>query len=463
MQQFEVNAKRSECVITDGCLQTLTSRKITGERYASARRNVVTSHPAPIDAAAQSHLPGSVPIPTALRVLLTEAGVTARDGTPLSEALTYGLCGGIGAGVFAFHYAKEDFSSFYVAGSHLWQDFLTGVTATAKRLGLAPVVKEFGGAGPAEKGLAAMLADGPVIAWVDMGHLPHRGMPATTSGAGYHVVTVYRAEPGGEALIGDLADAPIALPTSALTSARGRIKKDKFRIVSLPRAGGTPDLNAALLNGLATGAAALTQGRMKNFTVAAFGSWANQLHGSKAKDSWEKMFPRGQHLWAGLTSTHNYIEYYGTGGGLTRPLYSETLTEAAGLLDRPGLRQLAKDYAALGAAWTTLAETALPSRVPQFAQAARLMARREELLQSGPEGREDAASTWEQLAALGTEVARNFPLTEATRVLTIWFPSVSYLTQHSALSRRNVHELSLTFTKRSTCDGSRRSVPRSAG
>jgi hypothetical protein len=125
------------------------------------------------------------------------------------------------------------------------------------------------------------------------------------------------------------------------------------------------------------------------------------------------MFPRGQHLWAGLTSIHNYIEYYGTGGGLTRPLYSETLTEAARLLDRPGLRQLAKDYAALGRAWTTLAETALPSRVPEFKQAARLMARREELLQSGPEGREDAASTWEQLAALVTEVARNFPLTEA--------------------------------------------------
>lgn len=388
----------------------------TGERYATARRQVLGATTPPAGPAFGPHVPGSVPLPTALRVLLTHAGVAGPGGQPLSEALAYGLSGGIGAGVFAFHYAKEDFSSFYVAGSHLWQDTQACLVAAVRRLGITPVVREFGGAGPAERGLTAQLADGPVIAWVDMGHLPHRGMPPSMSGGGYHLVTVYRAEPGGEALIGDLADAPVSLPTSDLTVARGRIKKDKYRILAVPAPKQRPDLAAALRDGLATGAAALTRGRIRNFTVAAFATWADQLHGSKAKDSWDAVFPRGRHLWTGLTSIHDFVEHYGTGGGLSRPLFADTLAEAAPLLKRPGLRRLSEAYAHLGTAWTELATAALPPEIPLFAQASQLMARRAELLHSGPEGKDDAASVWRDLATLGATAARKFPLTEAESI-----------------------------------------------
>lgn len=90
----------------------------TGERYSTARRQVISaatpvgtasSHPAAtatIPPAVGSHLAGNVAATTALRVLLTHAGV--RD---LSEATTFVLAGGIGAGVFAFLYEKEDFAS----------------------------------------------------------------------------------------------------------------------------------------------------------------------------------------------------------------------------------------------------------------------------------------------------------------------------------------------------------------
>jgi len=382
----------------------------TGERYASARRHVVAAHQPALDPAAKSHLPGSVPLATALRVLLTHAGITASGGAPLSEALTFGLAGGIGAGVFAFHYEKEDFSSFYVAGTHLWQDPVACVTAACKRLGLAPEIREFGGAGPAEKGLAAWAAEGPVLAWVDMGHLPHRGMPPSMSGGGYHQVVVYRAEPGGEALIGDLADAPIPLPTKVLTEARGRIKKDKFRILRLPQPTRAPDLGKALAAGLQAGAEALTRGRIKNFTIAAFGTWADQLHGAKAKDSWDTVFPAGKHLWTGLTSIHEFVEYYGTGGGLARPLFAEALGEAAALLRKPALAKLGADYARLGESWTELAEAALPEGVALFDEARKLHARRAELVLSGPEGAEDAAAVWRRLAELARQATGRFPL-----------------------------------------------------
>lgn len=385
----------------------------TGERYAAARRHVIASQsPAPA-APATPHLPGNVPLATALRVLLAHAGVTAPGGAPVSEALALGLAGGIGAGMFAFHYEKDDFSSFYVAGRHRWYDDLGCLTATCQRLGLSPAVKEFGGAGPAEKGLAALLTEGPVVAWVDMGTLPHRGMPPSWSGGGYHLVTVYQADPGGEALIGDLADQPVALPTKALTAARGRIKKDKYRILGIGRPKTAPDLKAALASGLAIGAAELVKGRMRNFTLAAFGVWADQLYGTKGKESWERIFPPGPRLWRGLTSIHEFVEHYGTGGGLVRPLFAETLREAAALLKRPALARLADDYATLGARWSELADAALPADVPLFAEARRLMARKAELTWSGADGAEDAAATWRALEALGARSKREFPLEAA--------------------------------------------------
>lgn len=382
----------------------------TGERYAAARRQIVGAPP-PAPGRSGPHMPGSLPLTTALRILLTDAGVTAPGGKPLSEPLVFGLAGGIGAGVFAFHY--PEFSSFYIAGRHLWYDDLACLSAACQRLGITPRVKEFGGAGPAEKGLAEWAAGGPVVAWVDMASLSHRGMPPSWSGGGYHLVTVYRAEPGGEALIGDLADEPVSLPTRALTVARGRIKKDKFRIMTLEAPKKTPDLRAALADGLAVGARGLVSGRIKNFTLAAFGTWADRLYGGKGKESWEAMFPPGPRLWRGLTSIHEFIEHFGTGGGLMRPLFAETLHEAAGLLKRPALARLAREYAALGTAWTELADHALPDAVPLFVEARDLMARRTELVYSGPDGTEDAAGVWSRLETLGQRSAKGFPLGEA--------------------------------------------------
>lgn len=97
----------------------------TGERYAAARRQILHAEPEALDQPKHpfNHFAGSVPVATALRTLLAHAGVRApHTGQPFSEAMLFGIGGGIGAGVFAFHYTKEDFSSFFIAGRHLWQD-----------------------------------------------------------------------------------------------------------------------------------------------------------------------------------------------------------------------------------------------------------------------------------------------------------------------------------------------------
>src|SRR5262245_54962662 len=185
----------------------------TGETYAAARRHVARQSPgAKLDPSARWHFAGNIPATTALRVLLAHSGVRdPRTGGPFTETMLFGIAGGIGIGECACYYLKANFASFFLAGRHYCMNDVHYLTEAAKRFGLAPTVRESTGAKAAEKQLREALVESPCIAWVDAALLPHRAMPAHFSGSGYHVVTVYRID-DREALIGDLAEKPIAIP-----------------------------------------------------------------------------------------------------------------------------------------------------------------------------------------------------------------------------------------------------------
>jgi hypothetical protein len=344
----------------------------TGESYSTARRRVLqqAANTSP-SKQAPYYFPGSVPAANALRAMLAQAGaVNPRTKQPFSEAMVFGIAGGIGAGMFAFHYAKENVSSFYLAGRHLWQDHLAWAQGAAKRLGLKAIVKESSGAKPGERNLRDLLTNGrPVLAWVD----------------GYRVVAVHGIDDtAGVALVGDVADEPKAIPLLELATTRQKIKSYKNRLLALEPATKTPELNTLVRGGIAACVAGLTKGRLKNFTLEAFATWADRLDGSKAADSWEKIFAPGPHLYIGLRSITDSIEHSGTGGGLCRPIFADFLAEAATQLEDAELERLADRYAKLAAAWSALADAALPDSVPVLRETKELLGRKVELLHSEP-------------------------------------------------------------------------------
>ena len=389
----------------------------TGESYTTARRQIIRQVAQPSDSSrTPHHFPGSIPAAAALRALLSQAGIrNPRTGAPLSEAMVFGIAGGIGAGVFAFYYAKEDFSSFFIAGRHLWQDDLGWTREALSRFGLTPVVKESAGVKPGERQLRELLEGGrPVMAWLDAAGLPHRAMPAKFGGGAYHVVAIHGVEDAAAtALAGDLADDPVPVPLANLAQARGRIKKFKNRILAVDRAPASPDLAPLVRSGIGACIDALTTCKMKNFRLDAFAKWAEQLEGSKAPDSWQKMFPPGHRLYQGLSSVTEYIEYYGTGGGLSRPMFAEFLEEAGTALSDPALTAAAAKYAELGRGWTALADAALPDHVPELAETRALLARRSEHRAEGANGTAEVAACWKALDEQAARLKRKFPLDAA--------------------------------------------------
>ena len=369
----------------------------TGESYSAARRQVLRHSEAPTLSAGSFHFPGSVPSAGVLRALLAQAGVrNPQTGAPFSEAMVFGLAGGIGAGMFAFHYAKENVSTFHLAGRHLWQDHVAWAQAALQRLGLKTIIKQSSGVKPGETQLRELLAGGrPVMAWVD----------------GYRIVAVHGIDDTRDlALVGDVGDELTAMPLAELAATRGRIKSYKNRLLAIEPAKSTPKLEPVLRDAVAACVHGLSKGRMKNFTLEAFATWADRLDGSKAPDAWEKIFPPGPQLYVGLRSITDSIEHSGTGGGLCRPIYADFLEEAAGLLQDQRLGELAGRYAELGGRWSALAEAALPEEFPAFRETKALLSQKAELAQQRAEDAAERDSCVSRMGEWIERMKREFPL-----------------------------------------------------
>ncbi|MEM7231369.1 MAG: DUF4872 domain-containing protein [Planctomycetota bacterium] len=399
--------------------------KKTGESYTSARRHILQQGESPLPPrAAQSHFAGSVPGAAALRILLAHSGVRFEN-RPLSEAMTFGIAGAIGIGVFQFHYERENFSSFFLSGRHSWHDDLPYLRAALDTFGFGCRVLESGGKKAADKNLRDALAGGaPCVAFVDFASLPHRAAPDQMRGGGYHVVTVYAIDKENEsAWIGDSTDRPIAIALSDLTESRLRIKKFKSRVLTL-ETGAEPELRqlqprelehlvrAGLERCIAQLESPVMQSGRKNFRLEAISDWASRLHGSDGKDAWQRVFAPGPNLWRGLVSIYETIELYGTGGGLCRYHMADFLEEAGQALESPALAELSERYRALGSSWSDLARAALPAGTAEFDEARSLLDKKSELLHDGPDP-EPVRETWAALHELELRAGGSFPISKS--------------------------------------------------
>jgi hypothetical protein len=266
------------------------------------------------------------------------------------------------------------------------------------------VIKESSGIKPGEKQLRELLVGGrPAMLWLEF------------RGKQYHLATVHSIDDAaGVALVGDLADDLIPVPLPELAAARGRTKKDKNRALALEPAGKLPPLPKLVRDGISACVSSLTTCKMKNFRLEVFKTWADRLDGNKSGDSWERIFPPGPLLYQGLRSITEYIEYYGTGGGLCRPLFAEFLGEAAGALSDRKLQALAERYATLGREWSALADAALPDSVPMFRKVKEALANRAEALATESEAAESGLSLCEQaMARIAADMKDGFPLDAA--------------------------------------------------
>src|SRR6185503_3086766 len=175
-----------------------------------------------------------------------------------------------------------------------------------------------------------------------------------------HLVAIYGLE-DGDVLVDDLAAKPFRVPVDIMALARGRIGSYKNRLLSVTSTGEI-DLPAAIMAGIQDEIEHLNKDS-DSFSLPAFQKWGKMMTHRKNAKGWPVVFADRRGLYGALKSVYEGVELVSTGGGGMRSLYADFLDEAASIINRPALREVAAQYRGLADQWSAFASAALPDTI----------------------------------------------------------------------------------------------------
>src|SRR5687768_8669532 len=265
--------------------------------------------------------------------ILALQGVKApHTGKPYSEAFLLGVSGGITFGYFTFEY-KGHLPHLAFLTRNTFDPFPTML----ERLGVTQNIYQTTQVDIAEKNLNEALGAGsPALVWADHCTLPYTQRNAEEYWIMVPIV-VYGMD-GDTALVADRSSRTLRVPMDVLTKARGRVKKDKYRLATIepPK---VSKLASAAQKGIWQCISLFTdkppRGTRQNFGFAAYQHLADMLTNSRNKQSWERFFAPGPRMYQALAGSvtqpgaFTWINLWGAGNGAERALYADFLDEAA--------------------------------------------------------------------------------------------------------------------------------------
>jgi hypothetical protein len=316
---------------------------------------------------------------------LLRGEVTApHTGRPYSEALLLGVSGGI-----AFAYMVFQYKGWPSHLSLLTRNTFSPFQTVIDRMGIIQETKETVDPKRALANLVEALENGsPAVVWVDVFSLPYTHLPSDQKVWAMMPVLVH-AYDGESFYIADRSRVPLKLSVKELMAARARVKKDRFRLATFspPDPKKLPEAVAAgirqsidLFDGIGA-----PRGHADNFGFSGFQKWAGMLENTRNQQSWARVFPTGAGLFqalAGRTAQPGvfiWVMTWGAAPDAERGLFADFIEEAAEILNKPKLLQIAGQFRGSAALWRKLAEAALPDSIPVLSETRRLLLRQREL------------------------------------------------------------------------------------
>lgn len=353
-----------------------------------------------------------------LRDALAWEGVRApHTGEPLSEALLLGIGGGIAFGYFTFQY--KGYPPHLVL---LTRNTFDPLTTIFERLAIPRDVRQTASAGKGAANLRDALAEGrAAIVMADSFSLPWTLLPHDERNWAMTPLLVHGLDEENAWIAGPSSQS-LVIPAETLAAARGRVKKEKFRVTTL----GAPDfsrLESAVEAGLRQCLALFTEGPPRgsknNFGLIALERWAALLTNTRNRQSWARYFAPGRDLMMALAGNHTqpgafgFIELWGF-DGMERAAFADFLDEAAVILERPALREVGATLRRSHAQWRELAQMLLPDDVPALAETRELLRRRFALLdEQGMDALPEMRRCHARQSEIFDELGADFPMTEA--------------------------------------------------
>ncbi len=351
----------------------------------------------------------------AARNALAYAGVTARhNGEPLSEAMTLGVSGGVGAAYFVFEW-KGQTPQVYIGAAHRYKTrFGDIMNRLYERLGVRTLVKRTASPAIAASNVRKALEVGkPAVVHVDMGKLPYY---AGKSQYLDHAVVVYGwDETGRLAHVADRAATPLTLSLDDLDGARASVNSLKRRCLTFDPPADPVDLREAAIDGIRACCDAMLHPPkpVNNFGLNAWRKWAALANHPSNPKGWPTVFPRGPRLYAGLRTAFSFAELVQSNRGALRGLYADFLEEAGRIPRMPDFSLPAALFRKAAAVWGGLADVLLPDSAPLLGQVKTLSRQKDRLfLAKGAGALPEMEAINRRLFEIEAVINRAFPLDE---------------------------------------------------
>jgi len=319
-------------------------------------------------------------IHNALAVQGTKAPHT---GKPYSEALLLGISGGITFGYFTFEY-----KGYLPHVALLTRNTFSPFSTIPERLGIAQDIQQTNKAETAEKNLRVSLESGlyPIV-WADQFSLPYNLFPVDEPMWGMMPILAVQAD-GKSVTVADRSSQPLHLSMADLTKARGRVKEDKYRLMTLD-APQTTKLAGAVHKGICQAISLFTEepprGARDNFGFAAYEKLAEMLVNTRNRQSWERFFAPGIRMYHALAGSpvqpgaYHWVMNWGSADGAERGLYADFLVEAVQILNKPALQESAEKFRESHKLWLAFADALLPDDVPVLGESKKLINKKHDL------------------------------------------------------------------------------------
>ncbi|WP_157368323.1 BtrH N-terminal domain-containing protein [Alloactinosynnema sp. L-07] len=369
----------------------------TGERYSTARAHILGDTGPKIDHG-WTLRGGANPESAALAGLLG-----------LDEALVFGISGGIGAGYILWEFSHGPVVT--IGFTSQWHRIAEPTRAAGRSLGVE-VVEHTGGAKTATRVLRENLDAGrPVMIWPDRFHIGYWNVPALLDGHGGDVVLAYAID-DGKVHLDDRTLATLTVPIEDVERARARVTSWKNLSLTIPEPKVDPArIRSAVQEGIEDVVTRLTQSS-DSFSLPTWRKWSRMMTDKRNKKGWPQVFADGTGLLRALASVWEGIEPVGMCGGNQRGLFADFLDQAAGILDRPALRDEAERWREIAGKWHVLAEAAFPADIPAVARIRELTATVSTAVIDGDAGRDECRAAAQEL----WDLRQDEPFTEAEAI-----------------------------------------------
>lgn len=333
----------------------------------------------------------------------------------LSEAMLLGLSGGVAFGYFVFDYEDTD---PHVA--LLSRNTFDPLESLLDRLAVPRDLLRTASAEQAEQNLIEVLEGGrPAIVWADVFSLPYNALRPEEGMWAMEPVVVYGVEDDA-VHIADRSQRPLTVSRQELTSARGRTKKNRFRMLAL----GEPNLRhlpkqveEAILGCISLFTESPPKGARDNFGFAGYEKLASMLTNSRNKQSWERMLPPGRRMYAALAGfghqpgAFGWARVHAANQVDDRALYADFLEEAGEMLGRSDLSAVATRFRQSSEAWLAFSNALLPDDVPILRQTRELLVeKRDRFLEEGQEAVDRIEEINGRLEELRAQASEDFPM-----------------------------------------------------